>query len=95
MQVRRLLKMAAAPEDMTQYDWFSQGRIYETTGDDQKAIEAYEESIRIDPEFAKAWFFKAKLHFKLGQVELARDCARRVIELEPKWEKYVKYLIEL
>jgi tetratricopeptide (TPR) repeat protein len=88
--------MSAAPEDMTQYDWFSQARIHETMGNDQKAIEAYEESIRLDPKFAKAWFYKAKLHYKLGQKDLARECVERVLELEPDWERYIKkYLPDL
>lgn len=88
--------MSAAPEDMTQYDWFSQARIYETMGNDEKAIAAYEESIRIDPKYAKAWFYKAKLHYKLGQMNLAKECIGHVLEIEPDWERYVKkYFPEL
>ena len=87
---RKLLQMSASPDDMTQYDWFSQARIYESIGNDEKALKAYEESISLDPKYAKAWFHKAKLHYKLKQMDLARKCAKRVLELEPDWESYIK-----
>jgi len=91
-----LSKMSADPENMTQYDWFSQARIYETMGNDEKALEAYEESVKIDPHYAKAWFYKAKLHYKLKQMDFARDCVNHVLELEPDWESYIKkYLPQL
>ena len=82
--------MAAELDQMTQYDWFSQARIHETNGNDEKALEAYENSLKIDPEYAKAWFYKAKLHYKLGEKELAKECIERTLELEPDWERYVK-----
>jgi tetratricopeptide (TPR) repeat protein len=88
--------MSANPEDMTQYDWFSQARIQETMGNDEKALEAYEESIKLDAHYAKAWFYKAKLHYKLKQMEQARDCVKHVLELEPAWKSYVeKYMPHL
>lgn len=88
--------MSADPQHMTQYDWFSHARIHETTGDDEKALLAYEESIKIDPQYAKAWFYKAKLHYKLGQMDLARECVRHVLKLQPEWKSHVKkYLPKL
>ena len=42
--------MAAELDEMTQYDWFSHARVHETTGNDKKAIEAYEESLKLDPK---------------------------------------------
>ncbi|MBN2230258.1 MAG: tetratricopeptide repeat protein [Candidatus Thorarchaeota archaeon] len=88
--------MAADLKDMTQYDWFSQARIHETNGEDEKALEAYEESVKLDPQYAKAWFYKAKLHYKLKQMKEAKDCVKRVLELEPDWESYIKkYLPKL
>ena len=82
--------MAAELDEMTQYDWFAHARSYETTGNYEKALEAYEESLKIDPNFAKAWFYKAKLHYKLGQMDLAKECAKRTLEITPEWEKHVK-----
>ncbi|MGY5880635.1 MAG: tetratricopeptide repeat protein [Candidatus Thorarchaeota archaeon] len=82
--------MAAGLDEMTQYDWFSHARVFETTGNDEKAIEAYEESLKLDPKFAKAWFYKAKLHYKLGQKDLAKECVKHTLEIKPDWESYVK-----
>ena len=82
--------MAAELDEMTQYDWFARAKVYETTGDTKKALEAYEESLKIDPNFAKAWFYKGKLHYKLGQIDEAKECAERTIAIIPEWEKHVK-----
>lgn len=82
--------MAAELDEMTQYDWFAHARVYETKGEEKKALEAYEESLKIDQEYAKAWFYKAKLHYKLGQKKLAKECVKHTLELKPDWEKHVK-----
>ncbi|TFG95794.1 tetratricopeptide repeat protein [Candidatus Thorarchaeota archaeon] len=82
--------MAAELDEMTQYDWFAHARVYENTGDTKKAIEAYEESLKIDPTFAKAWFYKGKLHYKLGEKDQARECVMRTLEIKPEWENHVK-----
>ncbi len=82
--------MAAELDEMTQYDWFAHARSYETKGEEKKAIEAYEESLKIDRKYAKAWFYKAKLHYKLGQKKLAKECIKHTLELKPDWEKHVK-----
>jgi tetratricopeptide (TPR) repeat protein len=85
--------MAAAPDEMTQYDWFGQARIHEITDDYDSALQAYEKALEIDPNFAKAWFYKAKLHQHLGQKAEAMECAKRVLELKPDWESHVRKLI--
>ena len=88
--------MAAELDQMTQYDWFSHARVYETTGETQKAIEAYEESLKLDPTYAKAWFYKGKLHYKLGQKDQAKECVERTLEIKPEWKSHVeKYMPDL
>jgi len=82
--------MSAEIHERTQYDWFSIARIHETKGEDEEALKAYEQSIRLDGNYAKAWFHKAKMHFKLGQMKEAKECVKKVLELEPDWERYVK-----
>lgn len=85
--------MAADIDERTQFDWFSIARILETRGEDNDAMKAYEESIKLDPTYAKAWFHKAKLHYKLGQKKKAKECVKQVLELEPDWKKYIeKYM---
>ena len=82
--------MAAAPDEMTQYDWFGQARIYEMNNEYDAALGAYEKALEIDPNFTKAWFYKAKLHHQLGQNSEAMECGRKVLELKPEWEKHVR-----
>jgi tetratricopeptide (TPR) repeat protein len=88
--------MAAAPDEMTQYDWFGQARIHEITDDYESALQAYEKALEIDPSFAKAWYYKAKLHHQLGQKSDALKCGRKALELKPDWESHLrKFLPDL
>ncbi len=82
--------MAAEIEERTQYDWFNVAKIHENKGEFEKALEAYEEAIKLDESFAKAWYYKAKLLHQLGRMDEAKECAKKVLELEPKWEKHVR-----
>ena len=82
--------MAAEIHERTQFDWFSIARIHETRGEFEEAMKAYEESIKLDGKYAKAWFYKAKLHYRMGQKKEAKDCVRRVLDLEPDWVVYIK-----
>ncbi|MGQ4912299.1 MAG: tetratricopeptide repeat protein [Candidatus Thorarchaeota archaeon] len=88
--------MAAEIHERTQYDWFAEAKVLENQGEFEQALEAYAESLKIDPEFAKSWFYKAKLHYQLGQMDLAKDCVKRTLELAPEWKHYVdKYMPDL
>ncbi len=82
--------MSAEREDFTEYDWFGEGRIRETSGDIEGAIEAFGEAIKLNPSFAKAWYYKALLHFKLNQKEDATTCAKKALGIKPSWEKHLR-----
>jgi tetratricopeptide (TPR) repeat protein len=43
--------------------YFAKGTLFEKLGDDEKALEAYEESLKIDPEFFNSWFNIGALYF--------------------------------
>ena len=83
-------KLSAEPEDMTEYDWFGEGRIRETAGNIEGAIEAFGKAIKLNPNFGKAWYYKALLHFELDQKEDAIACAKKAMEIKPDWEKYLR-----
>ncbi len=83
-------KVSAAEEDYTEYDWFGEARIQETAGNSEGALEAFSESIKLNPNFAKAWYYKALLHYELGQKEEALECAKKALELKPTWEKHIR-----
>lgn len=85
--------MSVGEEDYTQYDYFAEAKAYEARGDDEKAIEFYTKAIEIDPNFAKAWFYKAQLLAKLGRHEEALKCAREAVRIRADWEKHVKRFI--
>jgi tetratricopeptide (TPR) repeat protein len=88
--------MSAEIHERTQYDWFSIARIHETKGEYEDALKAYEQSIMLDNEYAKAWFYKSKVHYRLGQMKEARECVKKALELEPDWKKFVmKYMPKL
>ncbi len=82
--------MTAEIDEMTEFDWFAEGKKLEASGDYEGAIKAYDESIKLRPDLAKSWFYKAVLHYKLGQNEKATECAKKAIELKPSWEKLLK-----
>lgn len=80
--------MSVTKEHFTEYDWFGEARIREIAGDLEGAIQAFEESIKLNPRFAKAWYYKAELHYTLGQLQEAKSCAERAIEIKPSWKKH-------
>jgi tetratricopeptide (TPR) repeat protein len=43
--------------------YFAKGTLFEKLGDDEKAMEAYKESLKIDPEFFNSWFNIGALYF--------------------------------
>lgn len=81
--------MSAAPEDYTEYDWFGQARIRETNDDLEGAVEAYDEAIKLNPKFAKAHYYKALAYYQLGEMDKAKEAAKRALDLKPSWKEHV------
>jgi tetratricopeptide (TPR) repeat protein len=48
----------------------------------EEAIEAYNEAIKIDPQFAFAWNNKGLALSSLGRYEEAEQCFQRAIEFD-------------
>jgi len=78
------------------YDAYLRGRFYWTNrGDLHKSIEAYQQAIQKDPEYARAYAGLASAYALLGQVPYddlppseakpkARDAAEHALQLDPK-----------
>jgi len=64
---------------------FYKGKDLEQQDKLEEALEAYIQAIDIYEEFGKAWFHRFKVHFKLGQMIEALDCATRVVTIAPRW----------
>lgn len=65
----RYLTLAQEKETDNPSIYFAKGVQYEAMGEKEKAMEAYHESIEVDPEFFNSWFNIGALHFN-NAVEL-------------------------
>jgi hypothetical protein len=69
---------------------FFEARALEKEGKMEDALQKYEEAIAIEDTFDKAWFYKFKIHYQLGQLDEATHCAQKAVDLEPKWVKFIR-----
>jgi tetratricopeptide (TPR) repeat protein len=64
---------------------FERGQTAHARGDFQKALEFYEEAIKVRPEFAEAEFQRGNALVGLGRLADAESGFRRAIELRKDW----------
>jgi tetratricopeptide (TPR) repeat protein len=57
--------------------------ILDLEGKPKKALEAYQEIVRLDPKFAQAYLNKSRVHAKLDQHREAVSSVERFLELAP------------
>ena len=60
------------------------GSLYAQKQQWQEAIACYHKAIRLNPNFAEAYFKLAKVLIQIGQQEKAIECLYRALSLEPK-----------
>jgi tetratricopeptide (TPR) repeat protein len=65
----KFLTLAQEKESGNPSIYFAKGTLYERMGEKEKAMEAYQESLEVDPEFFNSWFNIGALHFN-NAVEL-------------------------
>jgi Tfp pilus assembly protein PilF len=58
-------------------DAYSRGQFCMKTGNDEDAIQAFLEAVKLDPKFADAWHNLAALYERTGQDEKALDAFRK------------------
>jgi len=68
------------------------GSAYYLKGEYQKAVEALNESIKLDPNLSDPFFFLAMSYGKLKEYGKAVEAAKRAIELDPKAPTYYAVL---
>lgn len=65
----KFLTLAQEAESTNPSIYFAKGTLYERMGEKENAMEAYKESLKVDPEFFNSWFNIGALHFN-NAVEL-------------------------
>jgi len=65
--------------------YFEKGNDYFKQGDYQKAIEQYDEAIRLNPQYAKAYYNRGIAYYYLSQYEQAIQDFGEAIRLNPQY----------
>lgn len=68
--------------NMSAEDYFRQGNKYFLKGQFQKAIEAYQKVLEIDPNFYQAWNKMGDAYNALGNSEKALECYERSLKIK-------------
>ena len=63
--------------------WYSLGNAYDNAGQSAKAIEAYQQALRIHPEFADAWYNLGIAYALSGQRGKVLEVYKRLKTLDP------------
>jgi tetratricopeptide (TPR) repeat protein len=78
----------------SRYEIYRAAKSHEAQGRYEEALKAYAEAIDMSADYAHAWYYKSRLHYKLQQYEDALCCAEKALELEPSWERHVRTIID-
>ena len=57
-------------------------------GKNEEAVRLYKESLSIDESMSRNWYNLALAHLQLGNLSLAKDAAKKAIDLDPKNESF-------
>ncbi|MGH9932227.1 MAG: hypothetical protein ACREA9_23745 [Pyrinomonadaceae bacterium] len=72
--------------------WLRLGDAREGVGDDQGAVAAYQESIRLAPSYAKPHWYLGTLWLRIGKREVAFPEMRKAARVEPAfWSYLIQY----
>jgi tetratricopeptide (TPR) repeat protein len=71
----------------TAKDWWQKAFDLSGAGKYNESIEAADESIKLDPDYAPAWNIKSFALFKIGEYNASVEAANKSISLNPTWFK--------
>lgn len=78
-------------------EYYKNGYLYFSQGDYQKALEAYQKAIQLDPQFWGAYYWLGKVYEQLGNMPEAVTAWKTVLVAQPlhkdafqKWRYYVR-----
>ena len=69
-------------------DAFGAGTYYGTQGEYENAIRAYTKAIALDPQFRKAYTYRALTHLQLGSFDDALNDLNKAVEIDPSADSY-------
>lgn len=81
---RRIWRIWHAHEDEKVQAVMSRGQFYLGRGDRAAALAAFDQAVRLAPDFAEAWNARATLHYLLGDYRRSLADIREVLKLEPR-----------
>ena len=76
------------------YNLYEQGYNYYESKKFNQAIDSYREAIRLNPRFADAYYWLARVYFETGDYQQAIQNYRKVLEIEPDNAKAEYWLKE-
>ena len=65
--------------------WFSLGNAYYKTGQPAKAVDAYQQAVRINPEYADAWYNLGVAYAMTGQRDKAIEATQQALRINPEY----------
>ena len=80
-------------EKLNHFDFYRRAKSHEKNGRYDEAISAYSKALQINSEYAHAWFYKAKLHYQLGQYAESLECAEQAKRFAPDWEDHCNKIL--
>ena len=80
-----LLVSPAVAAETAQY-YFDQGIVFNDRGQHEKALDAYEHGIELEPGNARLWGAKGRTLLILGRYQESADAYNRSVQLDPSQE---------
>ena len=65
--------------------WYDLGHAYTLSGQDAKSIEAYQQALRIDPEYAEAWYSLGYSYLLSGQFAKSIEASQQAVRINPEY----------
>ena len=69
---------------------FNLGVLFKTQGNITKAIQSFQKSLQVNPQYLEAYYQLATTHLKAKNKESAKLSLERALQVDPKNEKFKK-----
>ena len=72
--------------------WFLRGKVLSESGQYQKAVQAFQQAIQMEPASEEAYLHLGNSYFELGSYDAAADAFRHVLKINPSHSTALFYL---